>query len=297
MSVLFILLAVGFAAGKIKLLTPDGNMTLTKIVLFIALPCTILNSVISSDIKISVEETLFYLLMALFAFVIAFAVAIPLIKLSGGERANHGLLTYMSVYSNSGFMGFPVAIALFGAAGAFFTALFNIWFNLLSFSVGVLLIAGRGSKINLKLLFNPPLIAALLAVPIALTDFTPVGIVAEAIGLFGNFTTPGAMLVIGASLSFIPIKNAFPEWRICLVAVIKLALVPVVTWLVLKQFIESREMLGVLVILAAMPTGAQSAMLAIWYGGDAKTASAGIFVTTLLCAVTVPLIVYLLQIV
>jgi len=294
MAVLFILLAVGFIIGKLKVLTSEGNKVLTKVVLFIALPCTILGSVLDSDIDITILDTTFYLLMALFSFVIAFAVAIPIVYLSRSSKENRGLLTYMSVYSNSGFMGFPVAIAIFGAIGAFYTALFNIWFNVLSFSVGIILVAGGGKNFDPKLLINPPLIAALLAIPIAFTGFQISVILSETIKLTGSITTPGAMIVIGSSLAFIPLKNVFSEWRIALVSVVKLLLVPFVTWLILRQFITNDIMLGVLVVIAAMPTAAQSSMFAIQYDGNERIASAGVFVTTLLCGLTVPLIVYLL---
>ncbi|MCL2628296.1 MAG: AEC family transporter [Oscillospiraceae bacterium] len=294
MAVLFILLAVGLTVGKLKLLTPEGNKVLTKVVLFIALPCTILTSVLDSDIDITVADTAFYLSMSLFSFVIAFAVVIPIIFLSRAGKEDRGLLTYMSVYSNSGFMGIPVAIAIFGAAGAFYTALFNIWFNVLSFSVGIMLIAGKGRKFNPKLLINPPLIAALLAIPVAFAGFKPPDILSETIRLTGNITTPGAMIVIGSSLSYIPLKNVFSEWRIALVCALKLLFVPFVTWLILRNFITDDIMLGVLVIIAAMPTAAQSSMFAIEYGGNERIASAGVFITTLLCGITVPLLVYLL---
>jgi hypothetical protein len=294
MAVLFILLAIGFLVGKVKLLTPEGNKVLTKVVLFITLPCIILSSVFDSEIDISAGDTVFFIMMSLLAFAIAFAIAIPLVRLSRGDKANHGLLTYMCVYSNSGFMGFPVIIAIFGASGAFYTALFNIPFNILSFSVGIALIAGKGAKFNPKLLLNPPLIAALLAVPIAFTGFRLPDVFTEAIRLTGSVTTPGAMIVIGSTLSYIPIKNVFSEWRIGMVTLLKLIVIPAVTWLVLRQFITNDLMLGVLVVISGMPTAAQSSMLAIQYDGNERIASSGVFLTTLLCGVTVPLIVYFL---
>jgi hypothetical protein len=294
MAVLFFLLAIGFIVGKVKLLTPENNRILTKVVLFIALPCTILHSVLANEINISVGDTVFFLMMSLLTFLIAFAVAIPLVRLSRGDKANHGLLNYMCVFSNCGFMGFPVIISIFGASGAFYTALFNIPFNALSFSVGIMLIAGKGAGFNPKLLINPPLIASLLAIPIALTGFETHHIVTESIRLTGSITTPGAMIVIGSTLAYIPLKNVFSEWRIGLVTLLKLIAIPAVTWFVLRNFITNELMLGVLVVISGMPTAAQSSMLAIQYNGNERIASSGVFLTTLLCGVTVPLIVYLL---
>lgn len=295
MAVLFLLIAVGFLVGRLKILTQESNRVLTRIVLFIALPCTILNSVIGHELDITIGDYLYYLLMCFLSFALAFAITIPLVFLSRGPKHDRGILTYMSVFSNCGFMGFPVILSIFGAAGGFYAAIFNIPFNLLSFSVGIWMIAGSGSKFNPRLLINPPLVAALLAVPIALTGFTPPDFIADTIRLAGGVTTPGAMIVIGATLSYIPFRNVFAEWRVWLTSALRLIIIPIATFLVFQYFIEDPIMLGVLVVLSAMPTAAQTAMLALEYDGNEKTASAGVFITTLLCGVTIPLLALLLH--
>jgi len=293
-AVLFVLIAVGFLFGKFKVLTQDGNKALSKFVLFIALPCTVLNSVFEIEADITISSTLYFMLMSLLSIVIAFAIAVPLILLLSGKKGDRGLLSFMSVFSNSGFMGFPVVIALFGSASAFYVALFNIPFNAIVFSLGIFMIAGKGGRFDPKILLNPTLITCILSVAIALTGPQIPFVITEAIRITGNITTPGAMIVIGASLAFIPLKSVFSDWRIAPVTLIKLIIVPVITWLILKQFITDEFILGVLVVIACMPTAAMSAMLALEYGGNERTASAGIFTTTLLSAISVPLIVYYL---
>jgi len=304
MAVLFCIMAVGFVVGKVKMLTPDGNKLLTRIVLFIALPCTILNSVFENEIDLTIGDTLYFLLMALLTFLIAFAVSIPVIYLLGGEKKNRGLLNFMSVFSNCGFMGFPVVIAIMGISSAYYVALFNIPFNAIVFSIGIFMISsggkqGDGSSARFggfkpKSLINPVLIVALLAVPMALFGFRPPQILADAVKITGGITTPGGMLVIGSTLAYVPIKTILSEWRIIPVTLLKLIVIPIVTWLILRNIISNDLLLGVLVIVSAMPSAAMASMLAIEYGGNEKTASAGVFLTTLLCGITVPLLVYLL---
>ena len=295
MVVLFIIMAVGFIIGKFKMLTPDSNKMLTRIVLFVALPCTILTSVFENEIDITVGDTLYFLLMTLLTFGIAFLVSIPIVHLLGGNKKNRGLLNFMSVFSNCGFMGFPVVIAIMGISSAYYVALFNIPFNALVFSVGIYMISsGEGGGFNPKSLINPVLIVALLAIPIALLGIRPPQLLADALRITGNITTPGGMLVIGATLAYVPIKTILAEWRIIPVTLLKLIIIPVVTWLILRQIITNELLLGVLVIISGMPTAAMASMLAIEYGGNEKAASAGVFLTTLLCGLTVPLLVYFL---
>jgi len=147
---------------------------------------------------------------------------------------------------------------------------------------------------NPKTLINPVLIVALLAIPIALIGFRPPQIILETLRITGSITTPGGMLVIGSTLAYVPIKTLLSEWRIIPVTLLRLIIIPVVTWLILRQIITNELLLGVLVIVSGMPSAAMASMLAIEYGGNEKTASAGVFLTTLLCGLTVPLLVYFL---
>jgi len=216
-------------------------------------------------------------------------------------------------------MGFPVVISIFGVSSAYYVSLFNIPFNALVFSLGIFLISGKkeanessfseehagftdggvglaekrvSASFNPKLLLNPTLIVAVLAIPLALSGIRPPFVFTEAIRITGSITTPGAMLVIGSTLAFIPMKSVFAEWRIIPVTLLKLIIIPIVTWFILRQIITNELLLGVLVVISGMPTAAMASMLAIEYGGNEQTASAGVFLTTLLCGVTVPLIVY-----
>jgi len=331
MIVLFILMALGFILGKAKLLTRDGNKILSRIVLFVALPCTVLSSVFKNDLEVTIGDTLSYLLFVLLAYAIAFAVSIPVIHFTCRKnKADRGILNFMSVFSNCGFMGVPVALAIFGISATYYVALFNIPYNLLVFSLGIFLITrstnAKDSKsvdnpgeqpdgeppegeppereqpdgeqpaksgFSFKFLLNPVLLSIFLAIPLAITGAKPPGIVAEVLDITGSITTPGAMLVIGSTLALVPLKTIFKEWHIVPVTLLKLIVIPIVTWLILRLIIDDPLMLGVLVVLAGMPTAAMASMLAIEYNGNEQVASAGIFVTTLLCGITVPMIVYL----
>jgi len=298
MAVLFVLLAVGFVIGKAKMLTLDGSRVLSKIVLNIATPCIILSSVLSGETGITAGETAYFLLMALLAYLIYLLISITASRVLGGDKKKHGLYSYMSSFGNVAFMGFPVIIAIYGdiygMSSAYYVALFNIPFMVLSFSLGIVLVSGKGGKFDFKLLINPSLIAALLAIPIAITGFKAPSIITEAVRITGGMTTPGAMLVIGSTLSRVSLKGIFSEWRLFPIALLKLAVMPIIVWLLLGQIVTDELMLGVLVILSGMPTAAMAAMYAIEYGGDERVASSGIFLTTLLSCVSIPLIVYFL---
>ena len=294
MVVLFILLAAGLLAGKISLLTTEGTQALSKIVLYITAPCTILNSVINGDLSITGGETAFFALMSLSAIVLHIIISIPAIKALGGDKTKHGMFRYLAIFGNVTNMGFPVAIAILGAVSAFYIAIYNIVYILFCYSLGIVLVSGKSGKFDPKKFINPSLIAGILIIIIVITGFKAPYIISETVRLASGITTPAAMLIIGATLSRISIKTTLAEWRLFPVAFIKLIIMPVATWLILNPFVSNKMMLNVLVILSGMASGVMSTIFAIEYGGDERVASGGVFLTTLLSGITIPLIVFFL---
>lgn len=197
MVVLFILLTVGFIGGKVKLISTETGKFLSKIVINITSPCTILTSVLSGEVSITASETVVFLLISFLAYFIYLLVSIPVVRVLGGDKANSGLYSYMAVFGNTAFMGYPVIAAIFGNASAFYVALFNIPFLLLTFSVGVMLISGKRGKFDPKVLLSPMIIAAIIAIIVAVSGLRVPYVVMEPIRILGNMTTPGSMLIIG----------------------------------------------------------------------------------------------------
>jgi len=313
MAVLFLLIATGYISGKIKMLTPEGVKTLSKIVINISTPSTILYSVLSDAGGITGERTTYFIIMALLAFALFFLIAVPAARALGrGEgsgargqesgvdsagirhNSNSGLYTSMIVFGNVGFMGYPVANAIFGAESMFYVALFNIIFLIICFSIGIIMISGKGGNINFKVFLNASLAASLISFIIVFTGFQAPSIITNTVSLASGINTPCAMLVIGATLAQVPIKDVFAKWRLYPVALLKIIVIPIVTWLVFKQFMTDELLFGILVILSGMPIAAAVAMIAVEYGGDERIVSAGVFLTTLLSVVTIPLMVYVL---
>ena len=298
MIILFVLLALGYVAGKTKLLTADTGKSVSKIVLHILIPSTVLNSAVNGNIDITSKDAMLFLLMTLVSLLVAYIIAIPvshaLVPHPSGDKAKRGLYGYMAAYGNVAFIGFPVANAIFGAPSAFYVTLYNIPFAVFAFSVGIIMISNNVKNVKIKAVVNPAFICGIISIAIYFTGFTMPFFIAEPIRMISNATTPCSMLVIGASLAQIPIKNVVSEWRLYIVALLKLIIIPTVVWLVFKQFISNGLMLGVLVALSGMPTGSTAAMVAMEYGGDGQIASSGVFMTTLLSCASIPLLVYML---
>ena len=102
------------------------------------------------------------------------------------------------------------------------------------------------------------------------------------------------MMIIGSSLAEIPIKEVLNDIRIYPYTIIKQILMPILFWWVLKFIIQDPVILGVLVILIAMPVGSIAIMFCNQFEGNTTLASKSIFITTLASVFTIPILVYLL---
>lgn len=200
------------------------------------------------------------------------------------------------LFMNNVFIGFPVIEALFGQGAVFCASLSNIPFNILLYSLGVAKLCGTGGQRTLRIrqMFSAPLIATLVAVLLFLVKIPVPTVLADTLSTLGGATVPMSMLIIGTSLNAISIKKAVSDWRVYILSLARLVVCPVLVWLVLRLFLTDPLMLGIIVVISACPSATMLTILSVQFGADDALASKTIFVSTLLSALTLPLITWLL---
>ena len=168
------------------------------------------------------------------------------------------------------------------------------------------LFGSRPAKIRLTLveeesgdevreIFTVPFISTFIAIFLFLTRLPVPALIADTAHTLGSATVPMSMLIIGISLSRIPVREALGDWRAYVVSLTRLILCPVLSWLVMGLFLpRDGSVLGVYTVTAACPAAAMITILSIRFGADDSFASNINFVSTVLCALTMPLVIFLL---
>ena len=148
----------------------------------------------------------------------------------------------------------------------------------------------QGTVEIVKKIFNIGVIACIAAMLLYFLQ-TPVPSFLQAfITNLGNLTAPLSMMIIGASLAQMPLKELFLDKKLLLFSLVKLLLLPAV-WMIMVNRVAEQEILrGVCLVMMATPVGSMTAMLAQQYGGDYETASRGVTLTTVLSVITMPLL-------
>lgn len=295
MIVLFLAIALGFAARKLHVFNETTDDALTTAVLDITLPCTIIGSVITRTTLPDAATIGYIFLFSFLAFLLTLAIAIIVPFFFGLDAARRGTYRFMLAFGNVGFIGFPVLNAIYGPEAILYGAIFNIPFNIFVFTVGIIMLSQSDTdantlKLALKGLLSPTLIACFVAMFLALFNVTNTGIFGEAVETVGAMTTPAALLIVGSNLANVPLGTMLTHFRTYIMAAFKLLIIPMCVWLVFRSVITDPLLLGVLVVTSGMPVAINGTLLCKRYGGDLDTMLRGTFITTVLSIVTIPLI-------
>lgn len=303
MLVLMLLLSVGFVTAKLGITDHNSNRMLSNIITNLLMPAMIIASSMNIDSPLSPGEVFRIIGLAFIPYLIIGTIAffVPLIIKAPPETS--GTIRFVSMFANVTFMGFPIISALFGQEGLFLNMLLNIPFQFLCYTLGISLMKGSEHKKHarntaflgqVKSIFTAPFAASLIAVAVFILDPPIHPVIFSTVSMLGNGTVPLAMIIIGTSLAGMNAKDTLGDWRIYLIAFIKLIVSPVVIRLLMGLFISDILILDILTVLTAMPVATNATMLAIQFGGNESLASKSVFLTTVLSSVTIPLIIHIL---
>ena len=296
MAMMVIFLAGGYIFARMKVVGPEFNKGLSKLVINFFLVGLILSSVVNKESDMTGRELFFSL--GLWFVMIAISIIVGwltprLFRMKSGDR---GMYSLMVSFMNNGFMGFPLVVAVYGADALFFAALSNIPFNLMLYTVGlVFLNSGEGSqRLSLKRVINAPIVATLIAILILVLKIPLPGFIEDTLGYMSSATVPLSMMCIGVALGGVALKDAFCHPKLYLISLMRLIVCPVLTWLIIKGIVADPVMLGTIVILAATPTAVICTILGIENGRDGIESSEGVLLSTVLSTGTIPLLISVL---
>ncbi len=292
---LFLILALGYIAAKRKIVSREFGTQLSKFILSVTLPCMMIASVATMPQEIDKKEVLMMFLISILFYVVMPFVAYLITRILFVKKEERHLYMYMTIWSNVGFMGFPVIASIFGEGAIFYATIFNLIFNLSNFTLGIMLMSNEGRKaLNIKAFLSPGTIASIVAVIMFAANLQLPVLLNDTLDTVGSTTASLAMIVIGIALSGVSIRSVFTELRLYPYVVIKQILLPLFSWLILRYIITSPYLLGIIVIIIAMPVGTSAVLFANRFENNVELATKGVFITTLASIVTIPLISYLL---
>lgn len=301
--IVFVLLAVpGVVLVKTKILKSAQSDALSKVLLYIGMPFLILNSTL--NISFNGELLKVVLLSAAIGVGYTFLWIFLSKSVTAMEKneKTRGVMRFCSIFTNNGFLGIPLATAVFPHKPLVLTCviIINIITNAVMYTVGVFMISGDKSSVSMKkAIFNPVLIAfviGLICNALGVKKHLPE--ISTYAGYLGGVVTPLSMLILGMKLGGVKILPMFTSWKTYYVSGLKLVIVPVIAValaFVFKNMLSFGEdlILGVFVAFG-MPTAALATTFSDCYGGDVENAVSFTLGTTILSIPVIPLLYWLL---
>ncbi len=293
MFLLFGIIMIGYIATKCKKMDSVTNQKLSTLISCVTNPLQVVSSVLQGERPLENSMVLKITGIACCIYVVLIILAKALPRIFRARVGQEGVYQFLFIFANVGYMGYPVIEALLGTEYLFCATIFVMTFQLFCWSYGVSLLSGE-KKISWKAFLRPMIVAALLAYGIYFANIQVPPVCYQLTKTVGSITSPLAMLIIGCSLAQLSLKEVFGKWQMYVLAVLKLLLLPIAGWFVLRLFITDKVLLGVFVVTLAMPSATNATIISYQYGGDEKMASSGVFLTTLFSVATIPFVMWLL---
>ena len=290
---LFLLLVLGFVLFKCHIFDEYTNKKISALIVNVASPMLIISSI--AGVEGNDKSIVFLMIGAGILMYIGFIILGKIInRIFPFPKKDWPVYECMVVFANTGFMGYPVLLDVFGQEAVFYASLIHMAFNFFVYTYAIMcLTKGDDSefKLNFKQLLTPGIVLIFIGILIYLFDIQLPSVLMDTINSVGSLTAPLSMMMIGSSLAVYPIKDSFTDWRSYVFAFVRLLIVPFVTMIVCRLLHINPYYANITIITNAMPVGSMVLMLATQYNANVKIVTRNIVVSTLLSVITIPIVV------
>lgn len=298
MLTLFALVVVGYIAGKLGYLGGDFDRQLSRLVINITCPALILSSAMTGILP-DRHFILPLLLISFVTYIILAAVAFLLPRYLTKRKDDEGSIGFALMFGNVGFMGYPVVASIFGHEAVFYAAVLNVVNTFAVFTIGTILITGKSEveeeRFQKKVLYSTPMLAAYLTMAIVALEIDNIPeAISQPLTMLGNITVPAALLIIGSSMSNLPLRSLLGNATVYATSLFRLAFLPIGIHYLMSALGFSSLVTNINTLVIAMPVATYGTILCLKYKKDVTIMTEMTFITTLLSMISIPLLVMLL---
>ncbi|WP_420403191.1 AEC family transporter [Nisaea sp.] len=298
---IFALILTGFVARRSGALGPTATREVNRFVVYLALPALLFGIMAKADPAEIWQPDFMIAFTAGCALV--FGATLWVRMRQGCHLADAAIDGLNASYPNTGFMGFPLVLAVIGASAMGATMIATILTACVLFAVAIVLIecalqsgARRRdilAKTALALVKNPLLVAPALGAAMMASGLSLPETLDSYLALLGGAASPCALVALGLFLADNAARTKTPtsnsRVQAALVA-LKLVVQPAVTWVIAVPILALPSGVAYLaVLLAALPTGTGPFMLAEFYQREALVTSRVVLMTTVLSVASISL--------
>ena len=287
----------GYAVVKAGLMKSSESKSVSVILVYLVIPCVIIKA-FQVDYTPDVQKGLFLAIAAAVAVHILFLlITIPLKKMFQMDVIEQAT----SIYSNAGILVIPLVQELLGQDYVIYSSAYIAVQLILLWTQGKNMLCEEEKLEWKKVFLNVNIISIIAGIVLFLFRIKLPAGVQDVLGMMNNMIGPLGMLLAGMAIAEVPLKSIFTKKRNYLSVALRLLLYPVLGLLLMKAIqivvnLENSSQILLTVYLACVtPACASVTSMAQLYDKDAAYASSLYVLTTLLSIVTMPMMVYLYE--
>ncbi|MBQ3195013.1 MAG: AEC family transporter [Clostridia bacterium] len=291
---LFLIMVIGYFAAGIGFFdkrTADG---VSKLVVYVTNPLVIFMAFLQSGGG-KMGELVTIVGCSAAIHISATVLAMLLYKNRGARQSS--ALKFAVIFSNCGYMGYPLLSAMFPKNGMFYGACYVLFFTVYMWTAGVFMLSagrrGGTAACFRKALVNPGILAAAAGLLFSWFGIGLPDALNTALSSTANLTFPLAMLVLGCMLKNAPLAQLLTNVDAYIAAAAKLILIPLGVLFVCAVFGVAKGTTYICVIMASTPVAAKAPLLASTYGADKNASLAAVAISTVASVLTIPLILWI----
>ncbi|MFQ6793313.1 MAG: AEC family transporter [Thomasclavelia sp.] len=285
---IFILIFIGYILRKLNIISKENRKSVTDLVIDIILPA---NIICSFMIEMNQEIIISGLTILIVSIVIQLACQfLGKYFFNQSTARQQSVLQYGTICSNAGFMGSPLIQGLYGLDGLLFASIYLIPQRIVMWSGGVACFSdAKGKDVIKKVITHPCIVAVFIGMVLMISQVQLPNFITVSIQSLSNCTMALSMIVIGGILAEIRFKDVLNKLTIYY-SVIRLLVIPILVLIPCVLLSLPSLVTAVATVLAGMPAGSTTAILAEKYQGDAKLAVEIVFLSTALSLFTIPVL-------
>ena len=304
MLTLFAIVVMGYIAGKWGYMGGTFDKKLSKVVIDITCPALILSSAMTGE-RPDRRYILPLLGISVLTYLLLTGVALLLPRFLTKKKDDEGVIGFAMMFGNVGFMGYPIVASIFGHEAVFYAAVLNVVNTFTVFTIGTMLVVGKNQstveekemsrkKMLRKVLYSTPMLSAYLTMLIVALEIKDIPeFISQPLTMIGNITVPAALLIIGSSMSQLPLRALLGNGTIYATTLMRLAILPVGIHYLMTLLGFSSFVVGINTVVIAMPVATYGTILCLKYEKDTTFITEATFITTLCSMITIPLLVML----
>ena len=292
--IMFLMSCVGIICYKTNIITQKTQKAFSGFIINIVAPIFLFMSFQIELSKELIANIITSLVLGILSHIILIILSWVFVRKK--DNKNYSIERFSLSYTNCGFMGIPLILAVLGQEGALYATMYVAIFNFLTWSHGVAIMKNEFTKKEiLNIIKSPAIIAIFLGIICLLVGFRLPTIIASPLEYIASMNTPLPMLIAGVTIAQNNIISTLKDKRAIYISFLRLFLLPIIVMLLLLIIPSDNVVFMSIILLVSCPSAAICTILAVEYNKDAAYSSRIFAITTIFSSISMPIIIAIMN--